>query len=145
MKNRFKFRAYVKSLKAIFPVVLIDFRNETVLVDVSNGEADPPEYRFDEVVLMQCTEMEDKSGQLAWEGDVIKAHYANAQKAEHIETIRFCHGKFVSEGKLGSGGTIRSDLADSVLRFRHDETVYMDWFEVIGNVHMNPELLEVAQ
>ena len=122
MENRFKFRAYVKSLKAIFPVTLIDFQSETVAVDRGDADGIPVEYKFDEVVLMQCTGLEDKNGEnMVFEGDRVK----DSEETGVVVYDEACF--FVDSGRA------RYPLSE----------FYPHELEIIGNVHMNPELLEV--
>lgn len=66
-----KFRAYIKHLKWLVPVESINFKVETVEVDLSSGQGDAYEYNFDEVVLMQYTEQNDVNGDLIYEGDIV--------------------------------------------------------------------------
>ena len=91
----------------------------------------------------RCTGLRDKMGRYAYEGDIIKSHYINAKKAYHIEYIIFDKGKFMSEIKISETGFVRALLADGIRCL--DKAAYMDEFEIIGNVHDNPELLKVGE
>lgn len=88
----------------------------------------------------QFTGLNDKNGTGIFEGDIIKSHYANAKNAEFVEQVVFHNGRFCGLYS-NDGGKIFSPLADGVRHIPQDKTVYMDWCEVIGNVHDNPELI----
>jgi len=94
----------------------------------------------------QFTGLHDKNGVKIFEGDIIKAHYANCQKCDHIESIVFFEGKFMAENHFSKTGTSWSPLPSStrIIEPWWDKTkpVYMESCEVIGNIHDNPELLE---
>ncbi|EHR4273034.1 hypothetical protein KUD13_002574 [Listeria monocytogenes] len=122
------FRAFVKRKKKMLPVTDLCF-NETEAVGVSGcGNAKctlcVDWYSFDDVVLMQYTGLKDKYGKKIFEGDICWE--------EHNE----CYGvvKFEDAKFLYLWENIAEDLwevADSI--------------EIYGNIHENPELLEVAE
>ncbi|RJC45561.1 YopX family protein [Listeria monocytogenes] len=122
------FRAFVKSKKKMLPVTDLCF-NETEAVGVSGcGNAKctlcVDWYNFDDVVLMQYTGLKDKNGKKIFEGDI--------GWDEHNE----CYGvvKF-EEGKvLYVWENIAEDLQEVA-----------DGIEICGNIHENPELMEVAE
>jgi uncharacterized phage protein (TIGR01671 family) len=89
----------------------------------------------------QFTGLTDKNGTKIFEGDIVKTHYANAQKADFIETVVFHNGKFC--GFYENNGCKQwTTLYDGVPHLAIDKSVYMDSVEIVGNIHDNPELLE---
>lgn len=102
------------------------------------------EYFSDNVIpetVGQYTGLTDKSGTKIFEGDIVKTHYANAQKADFIETVVFHNGKFC--GFYENNGCKQwATLYDGTPHLAIDKSVYMDSVEVIGNIHDNPEFLK---
>ncbi|HHQ0469908.1 TPA: YopX family protein [Listeria innocua] len=122
------FRAFVKRKKKMLPVTDLCF-NETEAVGVSGcGNAKctlcVDWYSFDDVVLMQYTGLKDKNGKKIFEGDV-----GWDEHNECYGVVKFEEGKFLYVWE-----NIAEDLwevADSI--------------EIYGNIHENPDLLEVAE
>ncbi len=90
----------------------------------------------------QYTGLPDKNGVKIFEGDIVRTHYANAKKADFVEYIVFHNGRFCA---TPDDEHCWIDLADGVRHPPQDRSVYMEWYEVIGNIYDNPELLEEAQ
>ena len=89
----------------------------------------------------QYTGLTDKNGKRIFEGDIVKTHYANAQKSDFIEQVVFHNGKFCAyfSNQLCKQWV---NLYDGTEHLPQDKSVYMDSVEVIGNIHDNPELME---
>lgn len=99
------------------------------------------EYDVDPVTVGQYIGICDINETEIFEGDIIKTHYANAQKADFIETVVFHNGKFC--GFYENNGCKQwATLYDGVPHLAIDKSVYMDSVEIIGNIHDNPELLK---
>ena len=89
----------------------------------------------------QYTGLTDRNGKKIFEGDIVKTHYANAQKSDFIEQVVFHNGKFCAyfSNQLCKQWV---NLYDGTEHLPQDKSVYMDSVEVIGNIHDNPELLK---
>lgn len=88
----------------------------------------------------QYTGITDKNGNKIFEGDIIKTHYANANKSNFVERVEFEKGKFCAIYE-NDGCKIASIIFDGTPHLKYDKSVYMDEVEVIGNVYDNSELL----
>ncbi len=95
--------------------------------------------RVDSSTICQCTGLKDKNGKLIWEGDVVKKEFytdynncANSEEYIGIVKVADC-ARLVTN--------IRGKCTRSILEaMSYWEDV--KYFEVIGNVFDNPELLE---
>ena len=107
---------------------------------------DKAECCFVEVIpetVSEFTGLTDKNGKKIFEGDIIHAHYANAPKADFVEQVVFSDGRFCSLFSTTDGsGKMWSALPLSAPHIKNDKSIYMEWCEVIGNIHDNPELLK---
>lgn len=93
--------------------------------------------------VCEWTGLEDKNGKKVFEGDIVKTHYANTNKTEFIEQVIFEGGCFRAQAKYKDNSSHSAPLYDGTPHLAIDKSVYMDSVEVIGNIHDNPELLEV--
>ncbi|HBI6551447.1 TPA: hypothetical protein K8H40_002945 [Listeria monocytogenes] len=122
------FRAFVKRKKKMLPVTDLCF-NETEAVGVSGcGNAKctlcVDWYSFDDVVLMQYTGLKDKNGKKIFEVDI-----GWDEHNECYGVVKFEEGKFLYVWE-----NIAEDLQEVA-----------DGIEICGNIHENPELMEVAE
>lgn len=135
--SEIKFRAWNKKDSMMYDVYTIEFCNGGIKVDgtgvhIGNGWATEDNgFKHDcDVVLMQFTGLTDKNGQDIYEGDIVKAIYEN-----YIATFgSFGAGLVTSDGHSYWGGDYEIGS--------FAETWEWDKFEVIGNIHMHPELME---
>lgn len=80
--------------------------------------------------ICQCTGLKDKNGKLIWENDIMVAHLDNNYPEDKTYIrILWRGGGFCSKEK-GSEDIMRIGKMDQ------------EYFEVIGNIFDNPELLE---
>ena len=133
-----KFRAWHIHKQIMCEVIRIDFEQEIVTLDL---ETDDDEYywmetdwNFSDVEIMQYTGCRDKNGIEIYEGDVIKDKY------DKIWLVQWYVGAFVITNKI-------PDSDGQTTTYSHFSNVsnHHFYFEVIGNMWDNPELLEVVE
>ena len=127
MKREIKFRAFIKSLKWMVPVEMIDFSSRTVEVDLSDGNGDASEYEFDEIELMQFTGLRDKNGKEIYEGDIVE--FVDLPHGDEC----LCVGKVIFEEFEWH---FTNSITESSLSCYDSDVL-----NVIGNIHENQELL----
>lgn len=91
-------------------------------------------YLTDKYVIEQYTGLKDRNGKEIYEGDIVSEEFEYAgEKTKTIWQVRWCDDECAFELRYVSGFEVEdcSLVAD-------DEENY----EVIGNIHENPELLE---
>ena len=124
MNDRFRFRAWDKSFHKYCENVIVSTINGEVTVygRLVNGRTSliPNSH----VVLEQCTGLKDKNGKLIYEGDIIASRFQGQLLAANIKYYR----------------------AGFVAEFHYWKPILYQIcnegkFEVIGNIHENPELL----
>lgn len=98
-------------------------------------------YHVDPATVGQYTGLRDKNGKRIFEGDIVKAHYRNTAKADFVEQVIFHNGCFKALWIMDGGGKMLAPLADGVPHLPQDKSPYMEWCEVIGNIHDNKSLL----
>ena len=108
--------------KDMFPTLPMEFRNEN---GVDGIEVD---YK----TVGQFTGLTDKNGKKIFEGDIVKFHTETyTSESDTIGKIEYFNGTFGISYKNGK----------HFLEFIN-MSMYVRWYEVIGNIHDNPELLE---
>lgn len=133
MKDRFKVRLWDITKQKFIEVTEIDYYTDGVEV-VVHYDGDPFDTGLDEGYLKacfveQCTGLRDKNGKLIYEGDILNVD--NTDNSENYSYI----GHVIRSKKEAAfkflTGNIEVALKDG------------NRCEVIGNIHENPELLEV--
>ena len=127
-----KFRAWDSAKKEMFKDTFAITESGQVVVVEQEDVVCPPDYVFvDNLVIMQSTGLRDKNGKEIFEGDIL----ACKTDDEVINLNVFWdeeHALFMFESKKYNE---QEPLAELV-----ENNTYL--FEIIGNVHENPELLE---
>lgn len=125
-----KYKAHIKHLDWILPVETIDFKYKEVEVDLSDGQGDTSNYRFDEIELMKYVGMEDKNGRDMYEGELVKytkIFYTKCSREEVQEVLEPVVGRlYYSEGIwLG----IQFEDGSGTIFMPH--TIYSEEFEIL--------------
>ena len=128
-KSLFKFRAWDYDEKRMHDVLVIDWVNR--LVDFGNIEKP-----FRRVELMQSTGLKDKNGVEIYEGDVVNVtqYFGGHSFGQLPHVVR------VSEYNNNLMLILQSKqrfIPEVSLNFSRSED-----YEIIGNVHESPELME---
>lgn len=133
MKDRLKIRLWDITKQKFVEVTGIEYYTDGYEIDV-HYDGDPFETALDEKYLKacfveQCTGLKDKHDKLIYEGDIL--HMDDVEKPENDPYIgRVIRSKDETAFKFLTGN-IKMALKDD------------NHCEVIGNIHENPELLEV--
>lgn len=128
-----KFRAWDKRRKEMWKVSTLHIEDEYVDLFKKNIYENPlndPSAKFGDVILMQSTGLKDKNGVEIFEGDVL--YYISFESHINDSIVVFEKGSFCKK-------MLRSGKLTSVKFIDSEE------YEVIGNIHENPELLEGAE
>lgn len=121
-----RFRAWDRIKKRMFLVLEIDYENRLVS-DETYWNTIP----FDDVKLMQFTELKDKNGKEIFEGDIVKYKLEEKTFTDIASFNKFfaCFG-------------LKDDTGDWFCSFDWLlENIKQDDIEAVGNVYENPELL----
>lgn len=137
--NNLKFRAYIKSINKVVDVLGIDFKNNTLLLDIDSDEMIPKSdywwyettLSFEDVEIMQSTGLKDKNGVEIFEGDIVvgKFYFAGVGYFDTGEREVIVRNKPVlwEDGKFLCSGFDLSEMNECI--------------KVIGNIYKNKELL----
>ena len=130
-----KYRAWLKTEKRMIEtddLLDIDYENEVVTtqqVYFENGlpnDRDLDNFVFEEIKLMQSTDMVDRDGKMIFEGDIVKMAKDVYSEPTYYEVVRHRGGAYRLESKQHG----------CELWLRHTDC------EVVGNIYENKELLD---
>jgi len=123
MRNR-KFRVWDKENELMVNIPIVDFGDGTCYPYL---HANPLDF-WNDVILMESTELKDKNDNEIYEGDIIKGkEWVKGKTHRHIGVVTYITGSFKSVGVkqyYGYHGSVNGG------------------YEVIGNAYENPELLK---
>ena len=146
-----RLRAWDKEFKEMVQVDALVFDEQIIKATYKNGNVVKEDLK--NYVLMQSTGLKDKNGKEIFEGDILKFNdtwsdycYEGYVDGEitgvnyvEIETTCFGFGKTrIPESSLFNL------VNDEHFTFKELITDTSFEFEIIGNIHTNPELLEVS-
>ena len=122
-----KFRAWLKSNKLMYNVLCVDIAEKKALIEHGDmkGYVKYPE----EIKLMQCIGLKDKNGKDIYEGDIV--NYRSWENEYNLEVV------WIKEKARFGLKTKAGHINMKVWKY--------DWYEVIGNIYENRELLKDPQ
>ncbi len=122
-----KFRAWDIDKKQF---VYVNIGQDDVCLDDGISTIEMPLYHSD---FEQYTGLKDKNGKMIYEGDIVSEEFEyGGEKTKTIWQVRWCDDECAFELHYVSGFELDDCSLDA------DEEDY----EVIGDIHENPELLE---
>ena len=127
-----RFRAWDKEFKEMVQVYALVFDEQIIKATYKNGNVVKEDIK--NYVLMQSTGLRDKNGKEIFEGDILKV----TNLSSWLEVVSFNKDKAMFVSKETERKVEETPLYDL---FNTD----IFEIEIIGNIHTNPELLEVEQ
>ena len=127
-----KFRAYHKERKEMFEIASIDFEEKKAAL--SNGIIKLLNVDFKQFELLQYTGLKDKNDKEIYEGDIIKYKFPYDIRLKHISPVKFLE----TEASFG----IKDRYGNEIPLYTISANNY---FEVIGNIYKNKNLLEESR
>ena len=134
MSREIKYRAWLKEEKKMVNVETIDFSEKSIQYLEKNEIIDAYLLRtkfLEDVEIMQYTGLEDKNGIEIYEGDILKYKYLYDRRFKYLSLVKFIE----TEASFG----IKDRYENEIPLYRIAANNY---FEVIGNIYENEELLK---
>lgn len=125
-----KFRAWVKELGILANVIAIDFENEKVVLSIGVESTCwwyASTFDLKDVELMQYTGLKDINGVEIYDGDIL-TDFGDA-------------GPLYVEFSTEHAGFVFMDKFDNGPPSYTPKEISYEYFEIIGNLYKNPELL----
>ncbi|WP_449159696.1 YopX family protein [Streptococcus sp.] len=127
-----KFRAWDKTSKKMLDVEAINFNSgkfESIGYDITSLRGS------NEVELMQSTGLEDKNNKEIFEGDIVRMRNPrDRRQIGMFQVVRVANSPML--------GLLDKKLTTEIFNlYEH----MRNYYEIIGNIYENPELLEVEE
>lgn len=165
MKDRFKFRAVLKTDKFTILVETFYILNSCYFIDINKAEVKfkckyPDECFWDFIEeiekqdyiqeisidgdliitkdftnLVQCTGLKDKFGKLIYEGDIVKEKWFSEDSEQYEECL------YVVEFSQEHCAYCLTEVSNGYKNFFVDLEYIPEDYEIIGNIYENPDLL----
>ena len=129
-----KFRAWLKEDKKMENVKTMDFTDKTIRCLKKNEFINAYLLRrvsFDDVELMQYTGLKDKNNKEIYEGDIVKYKFPYDRRLKHISPVFYME----SQASYGVLDIYKNGIPLYTISANN-------YFEVIGNIYENKNLLE---
>ncbi|MBF0818732.1 YopX family protein [Streptococcus acidominimus] len=126
-----KFRAWIKSKQRMESVASMTWHKDELSRITTRLNGVLSAHLPDDIAHMRSTGLFDKTDVEIFEGDILEWHYSEVPLQQcGVYAITWKNGAF----RLGlNDGETLFDFIDD-----------LDWFEVVGNIYENPDLLEVG-
>ncbi len=96
-----------------------------------------------DAILEQYIGKLDKNGKKIWEGDIVRSNSELINIGTGKRTGKFKEEDYSIEWDNNNGGFTTRRSVDNILEhFGLNQERLTEYYEVIGNIHENPELLE---
>lgn len=136
-----RFRAwYVLAEEMINEILMISFVRKEIIGKFSDGSTSVPlkfedKRNGEDVVLMQSTGLKDKNGKEIFEGDIVRMRNPRDRRQIGLfQVVRVANSPML--------GLLDKKLTTEIFNlYEH----MRNYYEIIGNVYENPELLEVTE
>ena len=129
-----KFRAWLKEDKKMVNVETMDFADKSMQYLEKSEIVNAYLLRrviFDDIELMQYTGLKDKNGKEIYEGDIIKYKFPYDRRIKHISPVFYME----SQASYGVLDIYKNEIPLYTISTNN-------YFEVIGNIYENKNLLE---
>ena len=127
-----KFRAWSKEHKKLITVRDLKWSAGNNLVSISEREVGNRSwwYNISAITLMQFTGLKDKNGKEIYEGDILRFEYKNMHDGSDLLS-------YVVYDDKNARFALRALIEQPLIQMGTGTVFY----EVIGNIHENPELI----
>lgn len=136
-----------EELLRVIPDTLSEHEEDTLLNWFADNYGTPYEewYSGDADIIRQCTGLKDMTGKLIYEGDIVRESPYNKYFEYADYVVSWKDGAYTNEKCLGmknkETGEIKDCSKGGYCFSKHIHQEVADDFEVIGNIHENPELI----
>lgn len=137
-----KFRVWLIKEKKLVDVAILDLQNEQIKYQYKHDDLITSGREFlRNVVLEQYTGLKDQNGKEIYEGDIIRKveNVENPRTHNYYKKPRYYEDKGVVEFHDGCFDFTSKKYRGQMRCYYRENTIN---FEVIGNIHDNPELLK---